>query len=321
MSVAQRIYDNLISATARAPHSWRRRALSAARRACIALGDPTVVYQLKGAKLELPISHDLPIHRAQHVGYSENLGVIAAALAGRQPGFTVIDVGANVGDSVAILRGYTSCPILCIEGNEGFLSHLARNLIDVPDVEVAETYVGSPVGGDLTTHRVVRARGTARLVPAGTDHDDGITVAALADILDAHPRFASPGLLKLDTDGHDVAILLGAVDLLREHSPTVFLEFDPTLSREVGRVDAYALFGPLTELGYGRWLFHSNVGELLDDLSTRDPATLTARARQRIEDEGVEYLDICALPQGQLAVHIPLPLRSRKAPKAGRHLP
>ncbi len=79
---------------------------------------------------------------------------------------------------------------------------------------------------------VVRSGGTARLV----DQDDAarseqVSVRHLSSILADHPHFAKPGMIKLDTDGHDADILLQAEDVLTACQPVVFFEFDPADGR------------------------------------------------------------------------------------------
>src|SRR5450755_4665515 len=92
----------LVHETRRNAGGVRRRALSALRRGRLLAGDPTVLAVVDRRELAMPLSHDLPIHRASHPDYSRNLGRVAAALHEVRPGASVVDIGANVGDSVAI---------------------------------------------------------------------------------------------------------------------------------------------------------------------------------------------------------------------------
>ena len=94
----------LLHETRRAPDGILRRALSALRKVRLLAGDPTVVVMVADRELVLPLSHDLPVHQARHGNYSLNLGRVAAALDEARPGASIVDIGANVGDSVAIIR-------------------------------------------------------------------------------------------------------------------------------------------------------------------------------------------------------------------------
>ncbi len=79
-----------------------RRPLVGLRRLAVRAGDPAIRYTLDGTDLLLPLSHDLPMHRARYPRYSANLGDVAAAVAAARPEATMVDIGANIGDSVAI---------------------------------------------------------------------------------------------------------------------------------------------------------------------------------------------------------------------------
>src|SRR5215468_3310141 len=67
-------------------------------------GDPVVQFDLDGSKMLAPLSHELPLTRKRLPCYSANLGRIAAQVKGKYPDLTVIDIGANIGDSAAIVR-------------------------------------------------------------------------------------------------------------------------------------------------------------------------------------------------------------------------
>ncbi len=109
----------LVRETRRDPRGLGRRALSAVRKTRLVVGDPAVSVMIGDRELLMPLSHDLPIHRACHPDYSLNLGRVVAALEEvRDAGAPIVDIGANIGDSVAIIRdAVPDAPILCIEGD------------------------------------------------------------------------------------------------------------------------------------------------------------------------------------------------------------
>ncbi len=282
-----------VAATARG-HALRRRALSLARKGRLRVEDPAVRYELLGTPLLLPFSHDLPLYRARHPRYSANLGVVAHQVERRRPRATVVDIGGNVGDSAVIVRHHSDLPVLCIEGDEQFLPYLRTNAASLADVEVAATYVAT---ADRSERRqVARANGTARLVEgSGTT---GVETTSLAQILRDHPRFAEPALLKIDTDGQDVAIIHGAADLLASVRPVLFFELDPALTG--GEEATWPVFGLLAEAGYRRALAFGNTGDLLDDVTVDDWGR--RRLAPHIDGDEVRYLDICAAAPADDAV-------------------
>ena len=114
------------------------------RRIVLRFCDPTVEYAFCGSTLRLPLSHALPFFRRMFPLYSDNLGRIAAQLFIKFGTFRVIDIGANVGDTVAVIHQYAPLPILCIEGLPKFSELLAENVATTHPAPVIErSFVGT----------------------------------------------------------------------------------------------------------------------------------------------------------------------------------
>jgi FkbM family methyltransferase len=250
----------------------RLKAAIEARRLILRRSDPLVRYRIGAVELELPLSHELPFYRNDHPEYGEAVGRIAAELGG-----PVVDVGANVGDTAAIVRAHADVPILCIEGDDRFFAILQRNAtrFDRP-IELEHAYVDAPAWA-----AVERGRGTARVV-AGQGRLRSRTLGA---ILDDHSAFAEPALLKLDTDGMDVSILLAELELLGRLRPALFFEYDPHLGA------LPIVFERLRGLGYRDAHVYENTGELARR-TTLDDDIHSAYAGHA----GARYADILVLP-------------------------
>lgn len=243
-----------------------------ARALLLRRGDPLVRYPIGEIELELPLSHELPFYRKDHPQYSANVGRIAKELGG-----PVVDIGANVGDTAAIIRNETDVPILCIEGDDRFFAILRRNASRFePPIELEHAFVGAPAHG-----LVERGRGTARLVPGqGT-----LPVKSLTRILEEHPRFAESALVKIDTDGFDVPIVLAELDLLARFKPVLFFEYDPHLGADP------AVFERLREIGYTRADVYENTGELARRADLGDDIH-----SDYVGHGGSRYADVCVMP-------------------------
>jgi FkbM family methyltransferase len=243
-----------------------RRLAQRLRAALVAQGDPFVTWALDGIELRLPLSHELPRFRSIFPEYAQNLGRLAAAVAREHPGSGVLDVGANVGDSAAIVRARCDAPVLCVEGGDRFFELLSRNAEVIGGVSVEHALVGAEpatISGEL-----VSARGTAG-IRAGTRP---LRLERIETILERHPEFPSPRLVKTDTDGSDLAIVSGHLDLWARLRPVLFLEYDPAFAVE--GVDPVGFFGRLAAIGYERLLVWENTGEYLGSLPLADRASV-----------------------------------------------
>ena len=252
----------------------RLKAAIEARKLILRTGsDPLVHYRIGAAELELPLSHELPFYRSDHPEYGEAVGRIAAELGG-----PVVDVGANVGDTAAIVRAHTDAPILCVEGDDRFFALLRRNAAHLdPQPELEHAFVDAPAWAT-----VERSRGTARVV-AGQGRLRSRTLGA---ILDDHPAFAAPALLKLDTDGLDVPILLAELDLLGRLRPELFFEYDPSLGADP------AVFERLHALGYREARPYENTGEARGRFDLGDAEAIRSLHAAYEGASGARYADV-----------------------------
>ncbi|MHB1417598.1 MAG: FkbM family methyltransferase [Chloroflexota bacterium] len=261
------------------------------RQALVKLCDPLIGYELEGTAIKLPLSHNLPMYRRSFPQYSANIGRIARAVKEKYPQLTVVDVGANVGDTAAILQAAGGLSILCIEGDTRFASILAHNAKRMGHHIVIETCFVGAFSGEMRGQVCVQA-GTAHLM-AVSSLQTTLRLETLTSILLRHPDFAHAKLVKVDTDGMDTAILCQDPSLLQSLRPVVFFEYDPFFFHKFG-FDGFTVFETLRRAGYASALFYDNTGDYLLAANLDD--------RQLLEDidgyytgrSGKRYCDICA---------------------------
>ena len=300
--IAQALLDLMLRVPAAPGRPLARVALDglrALRRVVIALfGDPGVTYDLDGTTLLLPLSHELPLIRRRLPDYSRNLARIAAALAAKHPGMTMVDIGANVGDTVAIVRRLARFPILCIDGDPVFYALLVENTRALDDVRLANAYIGE---SSTTLHATAgRQGGTGGMTadPAGTAT---IKTRSLASVLADDPAFRAPTLVKIDTDGFDTRIVKGAIDFLAATRPVLFMEYDPHLFA-ANDPDGFSVFAQLREAGYSDALFFENTGPFLMRVRLDDTETLEDLHAHYSGRGGREYCDVCVFPPAEADV-------------------
>ena len=262
----------------------------AARKLQVQLHDPLVTYQIGQLPLRIRLSHQLPYYRRRFPQYSSNVGRIGAAMLEKYPDLSLIDIGANVGDTVAIVRELAHFPILCIEGSPAYLPLLRINVDHLADVEIEAGYVGGESGAVAASARTVD--GTGYLAIGGSDQET-ILLRSLYEIILRHPRFASSKLVKSDTDGMDCQILAGAADYLASMRPAIFFEYDPDLTARAG-ASAIRVFDVLKGAGYRQALVYENTGDLILLLDMEDNRLLADLDAFFSGHNGLRYADICA---------------------------
>jgi len=250
-------------------------------------GDPPIRYTIGGKTLSLPVSHDLPYLLAQHPDYGGQLPRLARLLVEETPDAAFVDIGANVGDTAALLREACFAPVLCIEGSPAFFPFLEENLRAIgPDLVAEKTLIGS--GSDRLPGQLSHQHGTAGLSP---DPSGGSLPAETLDaVLARHPRFSSPRLVKIDTDGLDCPIVLAHLPLWKRIRPVLSLEYDPFFADP--RAPQSAIFERLRELGYDRVAVHENIGDYLLTLRLDDRAALEDLDAWLTGRGGLRYADL-----------------------------
>lgn len=85
-----------------------------------------ITYNIKEIPITLPYDHVLPHYQNRFRLYDKFIGVLAKYLPNNQD--FIVDIGANVGDTTALLLQYCLNPIICIEADEEFFGIMEHNL-------------------------------------------------------------------------------------------------------------------------------------------------------------------------------------------------
>ncbi|MBL9138892.1 MAG: FkbM family methyltransferase [Verrucomicrobiales bacterium] len=166
------------------------------------------------------------------------------------PGGTVVDCGANCGFIGLLARCSRAARVVFVEPHPRLASTIRRN-VELNgwsgDCEVVQA-AASDCSGEVVLHTSAKFDGSHSLLPNWVEDDraDGceIRVASrtLRSILEERPGFRPVDLLKVDTEGHDLAVLRGLGDALSPDRITM-------IYAELGR-DRDEAFGRLESAGY-----------------------------------------------------------------------
>lgn len=220
-----------------------------------------VVRDVQGVTLVLPWSHRLPDYAPPGSIYGQNLVALAALLgASETDPLTVLDVGANVGDSAVQILDATDARVLCVEADSAYLEFLHLNVDKDPRVTVVEALLSTDDAA--APMAAVRRGGTTRFVEATPDAADAAAVVRATELRAQFPTFDRLRLVKSDTDGYDVALIPAIVDAWQDVRPVLFFEYDPALSRIAGH-DAAAVWTHLARHGYDSVAVWDNGGQPL----------------------------------------------------------
>jgi FkbM family methyltransferase len=248
-------------------------------------------------KLKMQLAHKLPSYYVVFPKYDRALPRICQKIKKLDGELYLIDVGANIGDTVALVANQSSGNFLCIEGEKSFYELLLTNIKNIKGSNIfVETKFCRGVGLNYQNLAVTKTKGTAKITPKNTantsiDRNDFDTLDNI--VLSKHKIFANTNILKIDTDGFEFDVLSGSKKLLTEVKPLIYLEYIPELYKN-RKQNPLSVIELLTEFGYQKGLFYDNFGEPLGIFNlTENINELIAN----IDNKKVIYYDILVCVQ------------------------
>jgi FkbM family methyltransferase len=227
--------------------------------------------EIYGKKMLMPRSHSITFNLSRFPYYNSNLQRLVQQYASfRKETFSILDIGANIGDTMLMLRQVTGLPIHCFEGDPFYYRLLENNSKDVPRAFIHNVLL-TDKPASLRVKNEIKL-GSSQFV---TDAEQGrLTDFTSVDLFAAGHFPEEPvGLIKVDTDGYDLKILRGARETLKKHQPVLFFEYDRVLFEQNGD-NGPAFLDSLAELNYAGLLAYDNFGKLICRTALSDKETL-----------------------------------------------
>lgn len=226
---------------------------------------PDSLRKIKVGNFEVFVNrtHALPRYLRERPSYSANFPRIVSFVRAMYPNLVVLDIGANIGDTVARVRSVADCSMVCIEGNNFFFSILKKNIAQFNNVRAYQYFLGDEDARVETSNE--RQRGTFSIDKREEGH---LVNTVQVCTLDAFLKKEKPcentdaKVLKIDTDGYDLKILRGGKRFIEENHPILFFEFDRTLLARLGENET-DIFSWLQSTGYSKILFYDNTGRFI----------------------------------------------------------
>ncbi|WP_207493419.1 FkbM family methyltransferase [Aridibaculum aurantiacum] len=182
----------------------------------------------------------------------------------------VIDVGAAIGDTVFFLQGNMPGAfekILCVDGDKDFFSYLEKNMQQFPFVQSVNTLLSSESRMEKSLVRLHAGTASAQ----GDSEVEAISLDELVE----QTGMPQVDLLKIDTDGFDGKVLLGAKNILSQHKPAVIFEWHPILVSKTGN-QTHEAFDILASSGYNKFVFFTKYGQFSHFMNHVDHAALSS---------------------------------------------
>lgn len=275
MDIASYCYSKLITTRGIQRSVWKRIRKWIIRYA----GDPQCRMTVHGRELCMPLSHDLPFYLNKHSNYDLPLGRLGQFLHSSKESIFGVDVGANIGDTVAALAAHPQDQFLAVEPNPHFFQYLVKNWAGSERVIPVQVICSS--SDECRSFSLKEGRGTATVVEtfeaSGREIESADALWAqspqsLDTLVGNHAGVSGSikvDVIKIDTDGHDFEVLSGARKTIARDLPCLFFESYISGNQHYSEqlADHLSYFG---ECGYSSFLVYDNTGFLMGQYELSD---------------------------------------------------
>lgn len=232
------------------------------------LGNGKALHTIRVGNYDLKLnkSHSLPFNIKNYPDYNKNLPRLVRFLNQSYPGLSVIDVGANVGDTVLFIKEKANVPVICFEGDPYYSHLLKRNTAPFNDVTIFDFFLSD----QDETIRVGFNIDQGTLSVKEEEGGKTVNLRSIDSIVSEKPQvFEKTKVLKVDTDGFDMKILRGAWHLMETNAPVLFFEYDRKFLHQQDE-QGIDMLEKLADKGYHRLFFYDNFGRFITSLTVAD---------------------------------------------------
>ncbi len=221
-------------------------------------------YDIEGFQVKLSRTHRLQEYKRKCLLYDAFIPYLAQLeeQLNKNRKHWIIDVGANVGDTVSAMIKYTSAYFLAVEPTESYYSLMLENvkMMDAKYIERIKPLQAYISIGDRNKLISLESNGTAIAVQGGESLD--VPVLSIEKMLDkCGVNMNEVGLLKVDTDGFDADCIMSCGELLKTNSPILYYENQVDTKEQYNKyVD---LCDYLLESGYKHYFVFDNFGNFI----------------------------------------------------------
>ena len=250
-----------------------------------------ITIQISGFTVKVNSNNPLSYWYKKYPQYNSELKRVSKLIISKYPQLGVIDIGANIGDTLCILKSAVTAKFICIEGDPVVFKLLADNVSQFNDVTVLNYFMGERT--ELIETGYEKDGWNSTLVPAEDNNKKTVHLHSLDDVLSDFEDIKDYKLLKIDTEGYDTKILRGSFNFLKKTMPVIFLEYNRDNMERIGEKGIDVL-DMLREIGYSIVLVYEGMGRFILSASLND-TKMIRQLHGYIDGKksAIYYFDLC----------------------------
>lgn len=203
----------------------------------------------------------------KHPQYNSQLGRLAEVIQKKYSNLGIIDVGANIGDTLAIIKSKTDADYICIEGDPTVIQYLQLNAQQFRNVKIIKSFLGDRV--ESAKFKIEKQGWNTTLIPNEEGQSSELEILTLDHVSNMINKIDNFKLLKIDTEGYDTKIIRGGWSYIENVKPIIYIEYN---RKNMDRINenGIEIFEKLNSLGYldllifesqGRFVLSTNLNE------------------------------------------------------------
>lgn len=223
------------------------------------------------------------------------LARLAKMIISKYDDASMIDIGANVGDTIAVVRSHINIPVIAIEGDPFSFSFLQKNAAQFNNVVILKQFLGEEKKEMFVS---MEKEGWNNTIIPDEKGSKKLELKTLDELLaDNKLESRNIKLLKIDTEGFDTIILRGCWKTITKNQPVIYLEYNGENMNKIGENGLNTLLS-LKEYGYNTIHIYDCINNLLMVTSLENTDTLQQLHLYAHKQKSmIPYYDICIFPQ------------------------
>ena len=222
---------------------------------------------------------------------NSQIGDLAALVVNKYNDAVMIDTGANVGDTVAVVKTKVELPIIAVEGDAFSFSFLEINAVQFKDVYLLKAFLGEEQKKMAVT---MGKDGWNNTIIPDEKGSSELEIKTMDELLQQQNLFnKNIKLLKIDTEGFDTIILRGCNRLLEKHKPVLFFEYNGENMKTI-KENGYTTLINLKQFGYKRVHVYDCINNLILVTTLENEDTLKQLdTYAQLDMSMIKYYDMC----------------------------
>lgn len=248
--------------------------------------------------ITMPGNNPLLSHYKYQPDLNSQLGRLSKIVQSKYADLTVLDIGANVGDTVAVIKSQCNVPIIAVEGDDTSYSFMKRNIEQFKDVYIINQFLGEE---DSTVKVNLDKKGWNTTLVPGEEGHGSIQLKTLDQTLKDESLFTKKiKVLKTDVEGFDTIILRGASEIIKTYKPILYFEYNVSNMKAINE-DGLATLLSLETSGYNSVIFFDAKNRYIITLPLSEKDLIT-QMHYYVDEKNsmIPYYDLCLFHEEDL---------------------